>query len=51
MKEGRTAFKILTGKPTGTRSLESPSKKYESLWKSLCECGIEPPDSIIHADS
>ena len=29
MKEGRSAFKILTGKPTGERSLGRPRSKWE----------------------
>ena len=29
MEEGRSAFKILTGKPTGKRSLERPRRRWE----------------------
>ena len=29
MEEGRSAFKILTGKPTGKRSLGRPRRKWE----------------------
>ena len=29
MEEGRSAFKILTGKPTGKRPLESPRHRWE----------------------
>jgi hypothetical protein len=30
MKEGRSAFKILTGKPTGKRHLGSPGRIWEN---------------------
>ena len=29
MEEGRSAFKILTGKPTGNRRLGSPRRRWE----------------------
>ena len=29
MEEGRSAFKILTGKPTGKRPLRRPRRRYE----------------------
>ena len=29
MEGGRTAFKILTGKPTGSRALGRPSRRWE----------------------
>ena len=29
MDEGRSAFKILTGKPTGKRPLERPRRRWE----------------------
>ena len=29
MEEGRSAFKILTGKPTGKRPLERPRRRWE----------------------
>ena len=29
MKEGKSAFKILTGKPTGKRSLGRPRRRWE----------------------
>jgi hypothetical protein len=29
MEEGRSAFKILTGKPTGKRALERPGRRWE----------------------
>ena len=37
MEEGRSVFRILTGKPTGKRLLESP-----------CECSIEPMGFTNH---
>ena len=36
MKEARSAFKILTGKPTGKRPLERPRRR----WEDLQEIGI-----------
>ena len=64
MEEGRSAFKILTGKPTGKRPLERPRRRWEDnirmdleemgirlrigIIRSPCECGIEPPGSISH---
>ena len=47
IEEGRSAFKIVTGKPTGERPLGRPRRR----WESPCECGIEPPGSISHGDS
>ena len=41
MEEGRSAFKILTDKPTGKRPLGRPKG----------ECGIEPTSSISHGVS
>ena len=38
MEEGRSAFKMLPGKPTENRP----------LGKDTRECGIEPPGSISH---
>ena len=66
-EEGRSAVKILTGKPTGKR----PRRRWEDnirmdlqeiginagnwvdsdLLESPCECGIEPPGSITHGVS
>ena len=41
MEEGRSAFKILTGKPTGKRSLGIPSRRWEdNIRKDLEEIGI-----------
>ena len=36
MEEGRNAFKILTGKPTGKRPLGRPRRR----WEDLEEIGI-----------
>ena len=67
MEEGRSAFKILTGKPTGKRHLGRPRRRWEdNIIMDLkgdryqcgefclfgpCECGIEPPGSISHGVS
>ena len=41
MEEGRRAFKILTGKPTGKRPLGSPRSRWEDNIKmDLKEIGI-----------
>ena len=41
MEEGRSAFKILTGKPTGNRPLERPSRRWEdNIRMDLEEIGI-----------
>ena len=40
MEEGRSSFKILTGKPTGKRSLGRPRRRWEdSIRKDLEEIG------------
>ena len=31
MEEGRSAFKILTGKPTGKRPVVRPSRRWETI--------------------
>ena len=65
MEESRSAFKILTGKPTGrwednirmdlkeiginARNLVDSA--YDRLLESPCQCGIEPPGSITHGVS
>ena len=56
MKEGRSAFKILTGKPTGKRPLGRPWHRWsgrirmdlKEILQSPHECSIEPPGSISH---
>ena len=41
MEEGRTAFKILTGKPTGKRPLGRPRRRWEdNIRIDLEEIGI-----------
>ena len=41
MEEGRSAFKILTGKPTGKRSLGMPRPRWEdNIRMDLEELGI-----------
>ena len=41
MEEGRSAFKILTGKPTGKRSLGKPRCRWEdNIRMDLKEMGI-----------
>ena len=41
MEEGRSAFKILTGKPTGNRPLERLSRRWEdNIRMDLKEIGI-----------
>ena len=41
MEEGRSAFKILTGKPTGKRPLKSPRRRWEeNIRMDLEEIGI-----------
>ena len=41
MEEGRAAFKILTGKPTGNKLLERPRRRWEdNIRMDLKEIGI-----------
>jgi len=41
MEEGRSGFKILTGKPTGKRPLGSPRRRWEEIIRmDLEEIGI-----------
>ena len=37
MEEGRSAFKILTGKPTGKRPLGRPRHRWENYIRIDCE--------------
>ena len=38
MEEGRSAFKILTGKPTGNRHMGRPRRRWEdNIRMDLCE--------------
>jgi hypothetical protein len=39
MEEGRSAFKYLTGKPTGKRPLERPRRRWEGNNRMDLECG------------
>ena len=59
MEEGRSAFRMLTGKPTGNRPLGRPMRRWEDnirmdlekiginagYWRAF-ECGIELSGSI-----
>ena len=41
MEEGKSAFKFLTGKPTGKRLLEKPRRRWEdNIRMDLKEIGI-----------
>ena len=44
MEEGRSDFKMFTGKSRGKRPLGRPRRR----WEDPCECGIEPLGSISH---
>ena len=55
MEEGKSAFKILTGKPTGKIPLGRPRRRWEDNIRmdleeidSPFESGIEPPGFISH---
>ena len=46
MEEGRSAFKVLTGKPTGKRRLRRPRRRWEdNIRMDLEELGINGVDS------
>ena len=46
MEEGRSAFKVLTGKPTGKRPLGRPRRRWEdNIRMDLEEIGISWVDS------
>ena len=48
MEEGRSAFKILTGKPTGKRSLGRPRRRREdNIRMDLEERGIDGVIGLI----
>ena len=52
MEEGRSPFKILTGKPTGKRPLRMPRHRWDGNLGDLAqdrnyEYGIKPADSMI----
>ena len=40
MEEGRSAFKILTGEPTGKRPLGRPRRRWEDIRIYLKEIGV-----------
>ena len=48
MEEGRSAFKILTGKPTGKRPLGRPSPRWEdNIRMDLEEIGIDAGNWVV----
>ena len=48
MEEGRSAFKILTGKPTGKRPLRRPRRRWEdNIRMDLEETGINAGNWLI----
>ena len=50
MEEGRSAFKILTGKPTGKRRLGRPRRRWENnIRVELEEIGINAGDWVHSA--
>ena len=50
MEEGRSAFKILTGKPTGKRSLGRPRRKWkDNIRMDLEEIGISAGNLVDSA--
>ena len=61
MEEGRSAFKIVTGTPSGKRTLGRPRSRWEDnirmdlrdirIVESPCECSIEHPGLISHGVS
>ena len=52
MEEVRSAFKILTGKPTGKRPLGRPRRRWEdNIIMDLKEIGIVLLDSLHYAKS
>ena len=51
MKEGRSAFKILTGKPTGKRHLVRPRRRWEdNIRMDLKEIGSNTRNFINYQD-
>ena len=47
MEEGRSVFKILTGKPTGKRPLGRPRRRWEdNIRMDLEEIGIKPRNCV-----
>ena len=51
MEEGRSAFKILTGKPTGNRPLGRPRRRWEdNIRMDLEEIGINAGNWVHSAE-
>ena len=51
MKEGRSAFKILTGKPTGMRPLGRPKRRWEdNIRMDVKEIGINTRNWVDSAE-
>ena len=52
MEEGRSAFKILTGKPTGKRRLGRPRRRWEdNIRMNLEEIGINAGNWVDSAQA
>ena len=52
MEEGRSAFKILTGKPTGNRPLGRPRRRWEdNIIMDLKEIGINARNWVDSAQN
>ena len=50
MEEGRSAFKILTGKPTGKRPLGRPRRRWEdNIRMDLEEIGVNAGNWVVSA--
>ena len=50
MEEGRSAFKILTGKPTGKRPLGRPRHRWEDNFRmDLEEIGVNAGNWVVSA--
>ena len=50
MEEGRTAFKILTGKPTGKRHLGRPRRRWEdNIRMDLKDLGMDTRNMVDSA--
>jgi hypothetical protein len=51
MEEGRSAFNILTGTPTGKRPLGRPRRRWEdNIRKDLKEIGINTRNWVVSAE-
>ena len=49
MEEGTSVFKILTGKPTGNRSLGRPRRRWENIKMNLKEICISTRNWVVSA--